>query len=149
MRAHIQRVAKASVEIDGHVHGAIEAGLLVLLGVGPEDDDSDLKWLSQKICQLRIFADEQGKMNRSVADIAGGILVISQFTLFASTKKGTRPAFTGAAAPDRAKEMYEAFVVALRDRHPTVETGVFAADMQVSLVNDGPVTIMIDSRQRE
>ena len=149
MRAHIQRVSEAAVHIDGQVSGAIERGLLILLGVGPDDDDSDLEWLSQKIAKLRIFTDEAGKMNRSVQDIGGGVLVVSQFTLFASTKKGTRPAFIGAAPPDKAEHDYLDFVERLRALVPQVETGVFAADMQVSLVNDGPVTILIDSRDRE
>lgn len=149
MRAHLQRVSQAAVHIDGQVHGAIERGLLILLGVGPDDDERDLEWLSQKISKLRIFPDEAGKMNRSLQDIAGGALVVSQFTLFASTKKGTRPAFIGAAGPDKAERCYQDFVERLRGLLPQVETGVFAADMQVSLVNDGPVTILIDSRQRE
>ena len=149
MRAHIQRVSEAAVHVDGQCTGQIKCGLLVLLGVGPEDDQSDLDWLSQKIAKLRIFPDDDGKMNRSVQDIGGGVLVVSQFTLFASTKKGTRPAFIGAAAPDKAKADYERFVTQMGALVSKVQCGVFAADMQVSLVNDGPVTILIDSRNRE
>ena len=149
MRAHIQRVLEASVQIDGAMTGQIERGLLILLGVGPDDDETDLDWLCQKVAQLRIFPDDEGKMNRSVQDIEGGVLVVSQFTLFASTKKGTRPAFIGAAGPDRAEAYYEQFLERMRALVPTVQCGIFAADMKVSLVNEGPVTILIDSRNRE
>lgn len=150
MRAVLQRVSRASVTVDGAVTGAIEQGILVLLGVGAEDSDDDIAWLVPKIAKLRIFPDDEGRMNRSVTDIGGQCLVISQFTLFASTKKGTRPSFTKAGPPDHAVPLYERFVAALaaatgRD----VPTGVFAAHMDVELVNDGPVTICIDSRDRE
>jgi D-tyrosyl-tRNA(Tyr) deacylase len=150
MRAVIQRVASASVAIAGRTAGEIGAGLLVLLGVGPGDTEDDAAWLAQKIVALRIFEDETERMNRSVADIAGGILVVSQFTLFASTRKGTRPSFNDAARPALAIPLYEAFV-----RHTThalgrpVVTGEFGAMMKVSLVNDGPVTLIIDSKVRE
>ncbi len=149
MRAIIQRVSEASVSIDGSVHAAIETGMLILLGVGPEDDQSDIDWLAQKIAKLRIFEDDEGKMNKSLIDIEGNALVISQFTLFASTKKGTRPAFIGAAPPDMAKDLYQQFADALAGMIAEVKTGVFAADMDVALHNDGPVTISIDSKKRE
>jgi len=150
MRAVIQRVSTASVTITGNEHAAIGQGLMVLLGVGPDDNQDDVVWLAGKIARLRIFADETGKMNRSVADINGECLVVSQFTLFAATEKGNRPAFTGAASPTIAIPLYEAFVAALaRDSNRPVKTGEFGADMQVSLTNDGPVTIVIDSQRRE
>ena len=150
MRAVIQRVSRASVTVAGEVTGEIGQGLLVLLGVGPGDDETDARWLAEKIAVLRIFEDEAGKLNRSVVDVGGGILVVSQFTLFASTRKGTRPSFNDAARPELAIPLYEAF-----NRHASaalgrpVATGRFAALMQVSLVNDGPVTIVIDTKTRE
>ena len=149
MRVVVQRVSEASVRIDGEIHAAIDQGLLLLVGVGPEDDASDIQWLAEKIAKLRIFPDAADKMNESVIDKNGSLLVISQFTLFASTKKGTRPAFTGAAAPDKAKQLYQEFVDTLSTLVPSVKCGIFAADMKVALVNDGPVTIVIDSRNRE
>lgn len=145
MRVVLQRVKEASVSIDGEVHAAIGFGFLLLVGVDPEDTAEDLVYLCRKIVNMRIFSDDQGKMNRSIQDVGGSILSISQFTLFAQTKKGNRPAFTGAAQPDLAKLLYDDFNQLLADSVP-LETGVFGADMQVALVNDGPVTILLDSK---
>ncbi len=145
MRVVLQRVKEASVSIDGEVHGAIGLGFLLLVGVGPEDTAEDLTYLCRKIVNMRIFSDDQGKMNHSIQDVGGSILSISQFTLFAQTKKGNRPAFTGAAQPDLAKSLYDDFNQLLGEFVP-LETGVFGADMQVALVNDGPVTILLDSK---
>lgn len=150
MRALVQRVSRAAVTVDGNEMSSIGPGLLVFLGIESCDEENDLRWLAGKIAKMRIFADEEGKMNRSVMDIAGGLLVVSQFTLHASTSKGSRPSFIRAAAPDRAEPLYEKFCWELE--HATarpVGRGVFGADMKVALVNDGPVTIQIDSRQRE
>jgi len=150
MRVVIQRVTQASVTIAGNIHGAIGPGLLVLLAIEPSDTGEDIDWLSGKIVRLRIFDDEQGVMNRSVLDTGGGILVVSQFTLFASTRKGNRPSYSRSANPEIAIPLYEAFLARLRvDLGRDLATGVFGADMQVSLVNAGPVTIMIDSRLKE
>ena len=150
MRALIQRVRAASVSVDNRVVGAIGPGLLVLAGVAADDDDSDRDWLARKIVALRIFDDDAGVMNRSVADVGGDILAVSQFTLYASTRKGNRPSWSAAAPPDVAQPRFEAFVAALaRELGKGVPTGVFGAAMQVSLVNEGPVTIWLDSRQRE
>ena len=150
MRAVIQRVSSASVTIDGSVKSAIGPGLLVLLGVGHEDGQEDLDWLVKKIAGLRIFNDEEGVMNRSVVDIDGEALVVSQFTLMASTKKGNRPSYIGAAGHDKAIPMYEAFCAALSTAiGKPVGTGEFGADMKVALVNDGPVTICIDTKNKE
>jgi len=150
MRAVIQRVAKARVTIQNQVKGKIEKGLLVLLAVEEIDGPEDIEWLSGKIVRLRIFADEAGLMNRSVQEVGGDILLISQFTLFASTKKGNRPSYTRSAAPPIAVPIYEKFVQRLAvDLGKPIQTGEFGADMQVELVNDGPVTIMIDSKTRE
>lgn len=150
MRVVIQRVSAASVTIDGAVKSAIGWGLLILLGIEHEDTDDDLDWLVKKIASLRIFSDEAGLMNRSVQDIGGECLVVSQFTLHASTKKGNRPSFIRAARPDFAVPMYEKFVAALaRESGRPVLTGEFGADMKVSLLNDGPVTILMDSKNRE
>lgn len=150
MRAVIQRVRAASVAIVGREPATIDQGLLVLVAAEVEDTAEDVAWLSGKIARLRIFSDEAGKMNRSVIDIAGEVLVVSQFTLFASTVQGNRPSFLRAARPEQAIPLYEAFVRQMgADLGRPVKTGVFAADMQVSLVNDGPVTITIDSRRRE
>ncbi len=145
MRVVLQRVKEASVSIDGEVHGAIGLGFLLLVGVGPEDTAEDLTYLCRKIVNMRIFSDDQGKMNHSIQDVGGSILSISQFTLFAQTQKGNRPAFTGAAQPDLAKSLYDDFNQLLGEFVP-LETGVFGADMQVALVNDGPVTILLDSK---
>ncbi|PPK87406.1 D-tyrosyl-tRNA(Tyr) deacylase [Neolewinella xylanilytica] len=150
MRILIQRVTEARVEVAGSVTGQIGKGLLVFVGIEETDDKEDIEWLCGKISRLRIFNDEDDKMNYSVTDVDGGILCVSQFTLFASTKKGNRPGFTRSAAPNVATPIYERFVAylgAVAGR--TVETGEFGADMQVSLVNDGPVTIWMDSKERE
>ncbi len=150
MRAVVQRVSEASVRIGGRVRAAIGPGLLILLGVEAADTAEDLAWLSGKIARLRIFNDAQGLMNRSVQDIGGEVLVVSQFTLFASTRKGNRPSFTGAARPEVAIPLYEAFVRQLAtDLGRPVATGEFGANMQVALVNDGPVTLWFDTRRRE
>ncbi|MEO1448749.1 MAG: D-aminoacyl-tRNA deacylase [Bacteroidota bacterium] len=148
MRALIQRVSQAQVVIEEKVNGKIEAGLLVLLGITHEDTQVDIDWLVRKLTQLRIFKDEAGKMNLSVADIAGGMLVISQFTLFANSRKGNRPSYTRSAPPPVAIPLYEQFLKTLKAQFAgPVETGEFGADMKVSLLNDGPVTIMLDSKQ--
>jgi D-aminoacyl-tRNA deacylase len=150
MRVVIQRVTQASVAIAGIEHARIGHGLLVLVAAESVDSEDDVRWLSGKITRLRIFADDQGKINRSVVDAAGEVLVVSQFTLFASTIQGNRPSFMRAARPEQAIPLYEAFVARLSaDLGKPVQTGVFAADMQVSLMNNGPVTITIDSRDRE
>ena len=150
MRALVQRVSRAAVTVDGNEMSSIGPGLLVFLGIESCDEENDLCWLAGKIAKMRIFADEEGKMNRSVMDIAGGLLVVSQFTLHASTSKGSRPSFIRAAAPDRAEPLYEQFCQELEQSTARpVGRGVFGADMKVALVNDGPVTIQIDSRQRE
>jgi D-tyrosyl-tRNA(Tyr) deacylase len=150
MRAVIQRVSEASVTIDGKVKSAISTGLLLLLGVEDVDNTEDVVWLSGKISKMRIFEDDEGLMNRSVVDVNGEALVISQFTLHASTKKGNRPGFTKAARPETAIPLYEAFVKQLAiDIGKPVETGEFGADMKVALLNDGPVTIVIDSQHKE
>ena len=150
MRAVIQRVAHASVSIDGQIKGQIARGLLVLVAVEDADTTEDIEWLSGKIVRLRIFPDDEGLMNRSVQDIGGEILLISQFTLFASTKKGNRPSYTRSARPEIAVPIYEAFKSRLaHDLGKTPQTGEFGADMQVTLLNDGPVTIIIDSKVRE
>lgn len=147
MKLVIQRVKSASVSIDGRVYNAIQQGLLLLVGVGPEDQQEDLDYAVRKVSQMRIFSDEEGKMNRSVKDIQGEILSVSQFTLFADTKKGNRPAFTGAAKPDMAEAFYQEFNQELA-KEVSVEAGVFGADMQVELVNDGPVTIILDTKNK-
>jgi len=150
MRAVIQRVSKASVTIDNKVHSHINNGLLVLLGIEDADTAEDIEWLSGKIINLRIFNDENGIMNVSVKDIDGNILVVSQFTLHASTKKGNRPSYIKASKPEFAIPVYEKFVIQLNnDLGKQVHTGVFAADMKVELLNDGPVTIVIDSKNKE
>jgi D-aminoacyl-tRNA deacylase len=150
MRCVIQRVLKARVLIDSEVYSSIGPGLLLLLGIEEQDHDEDLEWLAGKVAQLRIFADEEQHMNRSVQDIEGEILVVSQFTLFASTKKGNRPGFTRAAQPDFANLKYLEFVKLLErmTNHP-VQTGRFGADMQIELINDGPVTIFMDTKNKE
>ena len=150
MRALIQRVSEASVRINDSIHGEIKHGLLILLGVGKEDNDEDLEWLANKIADLRIFSDDEGKMNLSVKEVNGSCLVVSQFTLHAKTKKGSRPSFIRAAAPDHAIPMYEKFVEALKKKSiAEVKTGKFGADMKVQLVNDGPVTIWLDTKNKE
>lgn len=150
MRIVIQRVSKASVQVEGKVLSSIAGGMLILVGIEESDTEDDISWLTNKIIQLRIFDDEKGVMNLSVKDVAGDVIVVSQFTLHASTKKGNRPSYIRAAKPDFAIPMYNKFVesieVALGKK---VGTGKFGAMMEVSLVNDGPVTIIIDSKQKE
>ena len=146
MKAVIQRVTKASVHVEGKTVGQIESGLMVLLGVAKGDEEADGRYLVEKIRTLRIFSDEQGKMNRSLADIGGSVLLVSQFTLLGRMANGRRPSFDEAAPPDEAKRLYEQVVAELRDHITHVETGVFAAHMQVELLNDGPVTFVLDSR---
>lgn len=150
MRVLIQRASEASVKIEGEVHGEINRGLVVLLGIESEDTQEDIQWLVRKIIALRIFNDQDGKMNDSISDIGGEFLVISQFTLHASTKKGNRPSYIKAARPEIAIPLYEEFIQILRkESNLKVESGVFGADMKVQLINDGPVTIWIDSKNRE
>ena len=144
MRAVVQRVSRAEVRVDGTTVGACGAGLLVLVGAAAEDDDTTAERLAAKIARLRIFADENGRFDRSLLDTGGEALVVSQFTLLADTRKGQRPSFTDAAAPDVAEPLVERFVASLRDLGVRVETGVFGARMEVELVNDGPVTIALD-----
>ena len=148
MRDVVQRVSKASVTIDQQEVGKIDQGLVILLGIHEKDTQDDVDYLVKKIAQMRIFEDEQGKMNRSVEDVEGQILSVSQFTLFADTKKGNRPSFISAARPETAIPLYEAFNEGIRNRGITVATGQFGADMAVSLINDGPVTIIIDSQNK-
>lgn len=149
MRAVVQRVARAGVHVAGESIAAIGPGLLILLGVGPDDGVEDIAWLAGKIARLRIFADDAGKMNRSVVEVGGGLIVVSQFTLYADTSRGNRPAFTASAPPQVAEPLYHAFVDRLAaDTGLTVGTGRFGADMAVDLVNDGPVTIILDSGLR-
>lgn len=148
MRAVVQRAVRAQVTVGDRVTGSIEQGLVVLLGAGAGDGPADLAYIVDKIVNLRIFADDAGKMNRSVLDVGGGVLVVSQFTLYGDARQGRRPAFTGALEPVAAKELYEQAVERIRAAGVArVETGEFAADMRVSLVNDGPVTILLDSRK--
>ncbi|WP_113651791.1 D-aminoacyl-tRNA deacylase [Pedobacter namyangjuensis] len=150
MRAVLQRVTEASCKVDGNITGHIEQGFLVLLGIEDADTDEDLEWLAQKIANMRVFSDENGLMNKALADIDGNILLISQFTLFASTKKGNRPGFTRAARPDKAIPLYEATISRLSALlNKEVACGVFGADMKISLVNDGPTTIIIDTKNKE
>ncbi len=149
MRAHLQRVSEASVEVESAVIGEIGGGLVVLLGIEEADDQDDIDWLVKKVVQMRIFPDQQHHMNRNIFEAKGEVLVVSQFTLHASTKKGNRPSFHRAAAPEKAKLLYEAFVDQLKLRELKVETGAFGAMMKVALVNDGPVTLLLDSKCRE
>jgi D-tyrosyl-tRNA(Tyr) deacylase len=148
MRALLQRVTYAKVEVGGQLVSEIGPGLLVLLGVAKSDTAADARFLAGKIAQLRIFPDETGKMNRSVEEAGGAVLAVSQFTLYGDCRKGRRPSFDSAAAPEQARALYEEFVRALRATGLPVETGVFQAHMQVSLVNDGPVTVMVESPNR-
>jgi D-tyrosyl-tRNA(Tyr) deacylase len=150
MRAVIQRVSEASVTIEGNVSGAIKEGLLVLLGIEDADNDEDIQWLSSKIVNLRIFNDTDGVMNVSVKETGGNILLISQFTLHASTKKGNRPSYIKASKPVYAIPVYEKMITQLeKDLGKKIQTGIFGADMKVNLLNDGPVTIMMDTKNRE
>ena len=148
MRSVLQRVKRASVTVKGENVGEISAGLLVLLAVGQEDSEDDLAWMVDKLVGLRIFEDEQGKMNRSVQEVGGEILVVSQFTLYGDCRSGKRPSFMTAAPPERAKAMYERFVEVIRSRGLKVETGVFQEEMDVELINDGPVTLLLDSEKK-
>lgn len=145
MRVVVQRVSEAAVKIDQETVGEIKQGFMLLVGVGPDDSMTDVNYLVRKITNLRVFSDEAGKMNLSLRDIDGAILSISQFTLFADTKKGNRPSFTAAAKPELGQQLYDAFNQALAAEGITVETGEFGADMKVSLINDGPVTILFDT----
>lgn len=147
MRAVIQRVSSASVRVDEATTGEIERGLLVLLGVGQGDTLTDLDYIFQKTVGLRVFEDDQGKMNLSLQDVGGQLLVVSQFTLFGDVRRGKRPSFGDAAQPEQANELYETFVQRAKENDIHVQTGVFQADMQVTLVNDGPVTILLDSKK--
>ena len=150
MRVVIQRVSFAHVKIDEKMQGSIDKGLLVLLGIEEADGEEDVKWLGNKIVNLRVFDDEEGVMNRSVTEIRGGILLISQFTLLASTKKGNRPGYSRAAKPEMARSLYERMIIQLEsDLERKIQTGVFGGDMKVELLNDGPVTIIVDSKNRE
>ncbi|WP_442759977.1 D-aminoacyl-tRNA deacylase [Enterococcus italicus] len=149
MRAVVQRVSSAQVTVDNSIIGQINQGFVVLLGIHQEDTIADVQYLVKKITQLRVFEDADGKMNDSLAAIHGGILSISQFTLYAQTKKGNRPSFVAAARPEVAEPLYEAFNQVLREQNIPVATGMFGAHMQVSLVNDGPVTIIYDTRENE
>ena len=148
MRAVVQRVSEARVRVDGQVVGEIARGLLVLLGVSGQDTAADVTYIASKIRGLRIFPDEQGKMNRSVEDISGAVLLVSQFTLYGDARGGRRPSFIAAAPPDQAKALYEDAVRELRGAGLPVETGVFQADMQVELINDGPITLLLDSSKQ-
>jgi D-tyrosyl-tRNA(Tyr) deacylase len=150
MRAVIQRVTKASCVVDDKVTGSIGLGFLVLLGIEDADTDDDIQWLAQKISALRVFGDENGLMNKSLADIGGNVLLISQFTLFAQTKKGNRPSFLRAARPDKAIPMYEQMIITLElITGKKIETGIFGGDMKITLVNDGPVTIIMDTKDKD
>jgi D-tyrosyl-tRNA(Tyr) deacylase len=150
MRAVVQRCRRAQVTVDGQVVGAIEQGLLVLLGAGKGDGAADVAYVVDKVVNLRIFADDEGKMNRSVLEVGGGVLLVSQFTLYGDTRKGRRPAFVDALEPVAAEALYEQAVAAVRAAGVArVATGVFRADMQVELVNDGPVTLLVESRKAE
>jgi D-tyrosyl-tRNA(Tyr) deacylase len=150
MRVVVQRVVRASVAVKQGIVAQIGRGLLVLLGVEPSDSRDDILWLAGKIARLRIFSDEDGAMNLSVQEIGGDLLVVSQFTLFASTRKGNRPSFVGAAAPERANQMYEEFCGQLETEiGRLVRRGIFGANMQIDLINDGPVTIFIDTKRKE
>jgi len=149
MRVLVQRTTQATVTIDREVRGEIGNGLVLFAGICAEDRAEDLEWLVQKICSMRIFSDADGKMNLSVTDLKGALLVISQFTLHASTKKGNRPGFTLAARPEVAIPLYEEFIHRLKATGLQVETGIFGADMKVQLINDGPVTIWLDSKNKE
>ena len=148
MRSVVQRVKRAAVTVNEETVGEISTGLLVLLGFRPEDGEKDLNWMVDKLVGLRIFEDEEGKMNRSVLDVGGELLVVSQFTLYGDCRSGKRPSFTSAAPPEQANALYERSVEALRSRGMKVETGVFQAEMDVELINDGPVTLLLDSEKK-
>jgi len=148
MRAVVQRVKSASVSVDGNISGAIEAGLVVFLGVEDDDKATDVAYMAEKVSGLRIFHDDEGKMNRSVIDVKGSILAVSQFTLLGDVRKGKRPSFIKAAEPEAANALYREFIESIRERGIPVGEGVFRAEMLVDVQNDGPVTIMIDSRKQ-
>jgi D-aminoacyl-tRNA deacylase len=148
MRACVQRVSEASVTVDGSVTGRIGRGLMVLLGVGGDDGEAEVNWLVEKIIGLRVFEDDEGKMNRSLAEVGGAMIVVSQFTLYGDCRRGRRPSFIAAAPPDLAVRLYEAFVARVRAAGVEVATGVFREHMLVSLVNDGPVTLWIDTAEK-
>jgi D-tyrosyl-tRNA(Tyr) deacylase len=145
MRAVLQRVSSASVTVDGEVTGAVRVGILLLLGVGPDDGEAQAAWLARKVAVLRIFVDEAGKMNRSVLDVGGGVLVVSQFTLYGDCRKGRRPSYAKAAPPELAEPLYERFCALLESEGLEVQRGVFGAHMDVELVNDGPVTLVLET----
>lgn len=147
MRACVQRVQRASVSVDATIVGEIGQGLLVLLGVAEGDDEADAKWMAEKICDLRVFADDQDKVNLSLHDVEGALLAVSQFTLQADCRKGRRPSFVGAARPEVGERLYESFVSVVAARGIPVATGQFGANMQVALVNDGPFTLLLDSQR--
>lgn len=149
MRAVLQRIKESKVEVNEKIIGSIKNGLLILLGIEESDSMNDIDWLSNKILNMRIFSDEKGLMNLSVLDIKGELLIVSQFTLHASTKKGNRPSFIKAAKPEVAIPLYEKFIAKMKESNLNIETGEFGADMKVSLINDGPVTIIIDSKNKE
>ncbi len=150
MRCLIQRVSEAKVMAESNTIGQIKNGLLIFVGISNDDTDEDIRWIASKIIQMRIFSDDNGKMNKSITDVNGDVLIVSQFTLFASTKKGNRPSFTNSAPADFAEMMYKKFITECENLlQKKAESGVFAADMKVSLINDGPVTIWIDSKNRE
>lgn len=149
MRVLLQRVSEASVTVSDEIIGAIESGLLLLVGIETEDTDEDIDWLVRKIVQMRIFNDSEGKMNLSLTEIGGSVLVVSQFTLHASTKKGNRPSYIKAARPEIAIPLYEAFIARVKAENINVSTGEFGANMQVSLINDGPVSIWLDSKNKD
>ncbi|KLO23433.1 D-tyrosyl-tRNA(Tyr) deacylase [Marinitoga sp. 1197] len=148
MRAVVQRVKKAHVDVEGETVGKIDKGILVLLGVGQNDDEKDIEWLADKILNLRIFEDNEGKMNLSLLDIKGEILIVSQFTLYGDCRKGRRPSYSSAAKPDKGKEYYEKFIEFIEKKYKiNVEKGIFQAEMEVNLINDGPVTLLLDSEK--
>jgi D-tyrosyl-tRNA(Tyr) deacylase len=148
LKVVLQRVSQASVKVENEVLGRIEQGYVLLVGVGREDDLEDQDWLINKIFNLKLFPDESGQMSKSIVDVQGNVLVISQFTLFASIKKGTKPGFSLAAEPNIANEKYEQFLAAVKTKMPQVQSGQFGADMKVSLINDGPVTLILDSKNK-
>ena len=148
MRVCIQRVSRGVVRVDNKIFGQIAGGMVILLGVATEDTAADIQWMTQKILNLRFFSDEVGQMNRSIMDIGGEILIVSQFTLFGDCRKGRRPSFVQAAPPEKADEIYQTFIRRIQAAGVTIATGKFGADMQLELVNDGPVTLWIDSRNQ-